>query len=171
VCLHHHERIDGKGYPHKLAGHELGEAVRLGAICDVYDALTSDRVYKGAWTPVEAVAAMWRWHGQFDRDLLLAFMQAMGIFPPGVLVELRSSRLGLVLDNAKRSSRPRLLAFYCLQSQSRIEPEEIAIDDDFTNEAIVGIVTPEQFGLTMQECREDAIREAWGAPLSRASSG
>ena len=171
VCLHHHERIDGKGYPHKLAGDELTEAVRLGAICDVYDALTSDRVYKGAWTPVEAVAAMWRWHGQFDRELLLAFMQAMGIFPPGVLVELRSSRLGLVLDNAKRSSRPRLLAFFCLQSRSRIEPEEIAIDDDFANEAIMGIVTPEQFGLTMQECREDAIREAWGEPVSKASSG
>lgn len=161
VCLHHHERIDGKGYPHRLAGHELTEAARLGAICDVYDALTSNRVYKGAWSPAETVAAMWRWEGQFDRELLFAFMQATGVFPSGVVVELRSGRLGVILPNAKRNSRPLVLAFFSVKDERRIELEEIAIDDDFAREAIVRIVAPEDFGLTMQDCRPDAIRDAW----------
>lgn len=171
VCLHHHERIDGKGYPHKLAGDDLSEAARLGAICDVYDALTSDRAYKSAWTPIETVAAMWRWDGQFDRDLLFAFMQAMGIFPPGVIVELRSARLAVVLDNDKRNSRPRILAFHSLTNARPIEPEEIVIDDDFANEAIVGIVQPEDFGLTMAECRPDAIYRAWAEASSQSAVG
>lgn len=169
VCLHHHERIDGKGYPHKLAGDELTEAARLGAICDVYDALTSNRAYKSAWSPAEAVSAMWRWNGQFDQELLFAFMQAMGVFPPGLVVELRSGRLGVVLDNAKRNSRPRLLVFLSVEGAGRIEPEEIVIDDDFASDAIVRIVAPEEFGLTMQDCRPDAIREAWSDPVLQAA--
>ena len=171
VCLHHHERVDGKGYPHKLAGHELTEAARVGAICDVYDALTSDRVYKSAWTPAETVTAMWRWNGQFDRELLFAFMQAMGVFPPGLVVELRSGRLGVVLDNAKRNSRPLLLAFFSAKDVCRIEPEEIVIDDDFASDAIVRVVEPEKFGLTIQDCRPDAIREAWSDPVLQAGHG
>ena len=171
VCLHHHERVDGKGYPHKLSGDDLSEAARLGAICDVYDALTSDRSYKNAWTPVETVAAMWRWEGQFDRELLFAFMQAMGIFPPGIVVELRSQRLAVVLDNAQRNSRPRLLAFYALNEAKRIPPEEITVEDDFANEAIVGIADPEKFGLTIEECRPDAIWNDWDRMAVKQAAG
>ena len=171
VCLHHHERVDGKGYPHKLSGDDLSEAARLGAICDVYDALTSDRTYKSAWTPVETVTAMWRWHGQFDRDLLFAFMQAMGIFPTGILVELRSRQLGVVLENGKRNSRPRILIFYALGRARRIPPVEIELDDDFANDAIVAIADPEKFGLTIEECRPDAIWNEWGGLDVKQASG
>ena len=149
----------------------MTEAARLGAICDVYDALTSNRAYKSAWSPAEAVSAMWRWHGQFDQELLFAFMQAMGVFPPGLLVELRSGRLGIVLDNAKRNSRPLLLVFLSVEGTSRIEPEEIVIDDDFASDAIMRIAAPEEFGLTMQDCRPDAIRDAWSDPVLQAAEG
>ena len=65
VCLHHHERMDGKGYPFGLTGDALSLAARMGAICDVYDALTSHRPYKDAWPPQKALAEMQTWHGHF----------------------------------------------------------------------------------------------------------
>ena len=51
VCLHHHEKIDGTGYPHRLPGDKISKLARMGAICDVYDAITSTRPYKNAWDP------------------------------------------------------------------------------------------------------------------------
>jgi hypothetical protein len=59
VCRHHHERQDGRGYPQGLAASQISRAAAFGAICDCYDALTSDRIYKQAWSPPEALAAMW----------------------------------------------------------------------------------------------------------------
>lgn len=157
VCLHHHERVDGKGYPHRLSGEALSEAARLGAICDVYDALTSDRAYKAAWQPVEAIAAMWRWEGQFDRRLLFAFMQSLGIFPPGLMVRLRSNRVGLVLENRRRNSRPRVLAFYAIREGVPIVPEEVTIADNFANDGIVAATSPEEWGLAAEDCTPEFI--------------
>lgn len=74
VTLHHHERIDGAGYPERLVGEEIGLVARIAAICDVYDAVTTLRPYKRAWSQAEALAQMTRWEGHFDRDLLAAFV-------------------------------------------------------------------------------------------------
>jgi putative nucleotidyltransferase with HDIG domain len=74
VCLHHHERIDGKGYPYGLSGDAISQHARIAAICDVYDAVTSARPYKKAWTPKEAASWMLERKGCFDRQLLLQFL-------------------------------------------------------------------------------------------------
>ena len=58
VCLHHHERVDGRGYPEKLSGDALTLFARMGAVCDVYDAISSDRCYKKAWGPAESIRKM-----------------------------------------------------------------------------------------------------------------
>lgn len=73
VCLHHHERIDGKGYPYGLSDTQISTPVRIAAICDVYDAMTSARPYKRAWTPAETLAMMRKSEGHFDRHLLAEF--------------------------------------------------------------------------------------------------
>ncbi|GGE23278.1 cyclic di-GMP phosphodiesterase [Aureimonas endophytica] len=78
VCLHHHERMNGGGYPGRLAGEGLSRAARIAAICDVYDAVTSVRPYKKPWAPVEALTQMARWDGHFDRALLERFVAALG---------------------------------------------------------------------------------------------
>ena len=75
VALHHHERIDGSGYPERLADEEISLAARIAAICDVYDAVTTLRPYKRAWSSAEALAQMTQWEGHFDRDLLAAFIE------------------------------------------------------------------------------------------------
>ena len=68
VCLHHHERPDGKGYPEALSDAAISLAAKMGAVCDVYDAITSNRPYKSGWDPAESIAQMAEWtqKGQFD---------------------------------------------------------------------------------------------------------
>src|SRR5690606_37008692 len=61
VCLHHHEKFDGSGYPHGLQGDGISLQARMGALCDVYDAVTSDRPYKKGWNPAEAIHRMAQW--------------------------------------------------------------------------------------------------------------
>ncbi|WP_081307328.1 HD-GYP domain-containing protein [Agrobacterium tumefaciens] len=79
ICLHHHERLDGKGYPKGLSGKEISLPVRIASICDVYDALTSKRAYKKAWVPLDAAKFMLEQEGQFDRPLLKTFLRSMGL--------------------------------------------------------------------------------------------
>lgn len=81
VCLHHHEKVDGTGYPHRLAGEEISLLARMGAICDVYDAITSNRPYKTAWDASGSLARMAQWQGHFDTQLLHAFVRTVGIYP------------------------------------------------------------------------------------------
>ncbi|WP_312808338.1 HD-GYP domain-containing protein [Agrobacterium cavarae] len=73
ICLHHHERIDGRGYPQGLFGNQISMPVRIASICDVYDALTSTRPYKKAWKPADAGKFMVQQEGQFDHKLLKQF--------------------------------------------------------------------------------------------------
>lgn len=148
VCLHHHEKVNGKGYPFGLSCDEISLAARLGAICDVYDALTSDRAYKKAWSPAEALAAMWSWEGHFDRELLFVFMQSIGVFPVGMLVRLRSNRLGMVLDNARRNSRPRACAFYSTRDKCYCPPEIVTIKDSLDGDKIMGVEEPDLWGFS-----------------------
>jgi putative nucleotidyltransferase with HDIG domain len=83
VCLHHHERLDGSGYPAGLKGDEIGAAARIVAICDVFDALTSVRPYKRGFTPKTAAALMATWKGHFDQMLLKQFFNCVGLQTDG----------------------------------------------------------------------------------------
>ncbi|MBK6414645.1 HD-GYP domain-containing protein [Sphingopyxis sp.] len=103
VCMRHHEKMDGSGYPDGLGDGELSLYARMGAICDVYDAVTSDRPYKAAWTPCEALTAMQSWTGHFDPQLLDRFADSLGIFPVGTLVTLSGGMLGIVTGSAGES--------------------------------------------------------------------
>ncbi|MBN2970694.1 HD-GYP domain-containing protein [Roseomonas aeriglobus] len=126
VCLHHHERVDGKGYPFGLTADQLNLHARMGAICDVYDAITSNRPYKRAWSANDSLARMLQWEGHFDEDLLDAFIASIGIQPTGGLVRLQSNRLGIVLEgNLDEPTRPLVRAFYDIPTQRFVEQEDI----------------------------------------------
>ncbi|AYR23073.1 HD-GYP domain-containing protein [Herbaspirillum rubrisubalbicans] len=112
VCLHHHEKMDGTGYPESLRAGNISLYSRMAAICDVYDALTSDRPYKRAWDPAEAISSMATWTGHFDRAMFLAFVKTLGIYPVGSIVKLESGRSGFVIrQNAQDLTRPVLKVF------------------------------------------------------------
>ena len=159
VCLHHHEKMDGTGYPEGLAGDAITLAARMGAICDVYDALTSNRAYKRAWTPAEAVGAMMEWEGQFDRDLLFRFMQSILVFPAGLLVRLRSNRLGVVLAPKRAATFPRVRVFYATREGGMLEPTDVTISTSFADDQIVAVEQPDAWGLLGWDgLRDDLLR-------------
>lgn len=142
VCLHHHERWDGTGYPHGLKAADISLPARMGAICDVYDALTSHRSYKRAWLPARALDAMWGWEGHFDRQLLFEFMRSINLYPPGLLVRLASDRLALVLHNGDRATRTRLLVFYSFADGAPTEPKTLIFTGEGKEDAIIGFLDP-----------------------------
>jgi len=124
VCLHHHEKIDGNGYPEGLRSGAITLYSRMAAICDVYDALTSDRPYKRAWDPAEAISAMATWTGHFDRAMFLAFVKTLGIYPVGSIVKLESGRSGFVIrQNAQDLTRPVLKVFHYDDSMAVTDTE------------------------------------------------
>ena len=151
VCRHHHEKIDGSGYPENLSGSEISLAARMGAICDVYDALTSNRAYKEAWTPVEAITRMQSWDGHFDPALLFSFMQSIDTYPVGLIVQLRSNRIGVVLDNGRRASRPKVLAFYSTREEAWIDNEIVMIGETLSRDAILANVDPADWGISQSD--------------------
>ncbi|HQO29005.1 MAG TPA: HD-GYP domain-containing protein, partial [Accumulibacter sp.] len=104
VVLHHHEKIDGSGYPERLQGDEISLFAKMGAVCDVYDAITSNRPYKAGWDPAEALGKMAEWSkGHFDTRVFQAFVKSIGIYPIGSLVMLSCGRLGVVVDQSEKS--------------------------------------------------------------------
>ncbi|WP_353203317.1 HD-GYP domain-containing protein [Sphingomonas sp.] len=147
VCLHHHEKVDGSGYPFGLVGDDISLAARMGAICDVYDSLTSERAYKGAASPVAAIAAMASWSGHFDQALLFVFMKSICVFPIGMPVRLRSGHLAMVRDNGRRTSRARLTVFYDIADQRLLPPYELFLSDIDTSETILDTPDPLDYGL------------------------
>jgi putative nucleotidyltransferase with HDIG domain len=122
VCLHHHEKYDGSGYPHKLKGEQITSLARMGAICDVYDAITSNRPYKKGWGPAESLQRMAKWEGHFDPIFFQAFIKAIGLYPTGSLVRLSSQRLAVVIDqNEGNMLKPKVKVFFSLKSMLQVQ--------------------------------------------------
>lgn len=125
VVLHHHEKIGGLGYPKGCKDSEISIYARMGAVCDVYDAITSNRPYKAGWDPAESLRKMAEWvNGHFDPTVFHAFVKSLGIYPIGSLVKLNSGRLGIVIEQAEKSLlTPRVKVFFSTRSNARIMPE------------------------------------------------
>ncbi|MGQ3099778.1 MAG: HD-GYP domain-containing protein [Sphingopyxis solisilvae] len=139
VCLRHHEKMDGTGYPGGLSGDGLSLYARMGAICDVYDAVTSDRPYKDAWTPCEALTAMQGWEGHFDRQLLEQFADSLGFFPVGTLVTLSNGMLGIVTGSAGKDGEAMMVrAFFDCGLLTEVPPFDCEIAPTTRDLRIIG---------------------------------
>ena len=139
VVLHHHERIDGTGYPHGLAGDALSTLARMGAICDVYDAITSNRPYKMGWDPALSIARMASWKGHLDPALFAAFVQTLGIYPTGSVVRLASGKLAVVVEqNSANLISPVVKMFFSTKSQMQITPLQLDLSRPGMQDRIVG---------------------------------
>jgi HD-GYP domain-containing protein (c-di-GMP phosphodiesterase class II) len=127
VCQHHHERLDGTGYPNGLKGGEISEFGQIGAIVDIYDALSSERCYKSALPPTEALKKLFEWSGPYlNRSLVEQFVLHMGIYPVGTLVRLRSGFIGVVVEQGERSLLdPVVRALYDTKREKPVIPFEI----------------------------------------------
>ncbi len=148
VCLHHHERFDGGGYPHKLTNDKLNQLVRMGSICDVYDAITSDRPYKNGWDPADSIGKMASWKGQFDPVVFATFVKSVGIYPTGSLVRLHSERLAVVIEqNPAVLTAPVVRVFFSLKSGMPVSLQRLDLAGG-TNDRIIGREPPDRWNFT-----------------------
>jgi len=157
VALHHHETINGRGYPERLAGDQISLLARMGAICDVYDAITSNRPYKAGWEPSQAMHSMagWAKAGQFDQRVFEGFVRSVGIYPTGSLVKLQSGRLAVVLEQHPTSAlTPRIKVFFSTAFKLYIVPQIVDLARPGNIERIVGRELPETWGI-------DNLDELW----------
>ncbi|WP_286789251.1 MULTISPECIES: HD-GYP domain-containing protein [unclassified Pseudomonas] len=147
VCLHHHEKYDGSGYPDKLSGEQISLMSRIATVCDVYDAVTSDRPYKRGWDPAESVKRMAEWKGHFDPHVFQAFVKAVGIYPVGSLVKLESERLAVVVEqNPKSLLTPTVKVFYDARHKKPIGHGVIDLPRLKGYDRIIGRESPEAWG-------------------------
>lgn len=165
VCLHHHEKIDGSGYPHHLAGDQISLFAKMGAVCDVYDAITSNRPYKPGWDPAESIRKMAEWSkGHFDQAVFQAFVKSVGIYPTGSLVRLESGRLGVVMDQHPTSLlTPRVKVFFMAKSKTPIPQQIIDLAKLVGREKIVGRESPEDWNFPQ-------LDELWSGLAARNGS-
>ncbi|HOY87288.1 MAG: HD-GYP domain-containing protein [Methylotenera sp.] len=153
VCLHHHEKVNGSGYPHKLKADNISLFAKMGAVCDVYDAVTSNRPYKAGWEPGVSLHRMAQWEGHFDDVVFKAFVRSIGIYPIGSMVKLKSGRLAVVVDqNEKSLLTPLVKVFFSTKSKTRIPVETLDLSKPSANDSIASHEDPATWGIhNMQE--------------------
>ena len=107
----HHERIDGSGYPKGLKGSEIGIYGKMAAISDSFAALITPRAYANASAPQDALMNLYEWSGtSFHEPMVEQFVQAIGVFPVGSMIELTSGEVGVVVaHNRIRRLEPKVL--------------------------------------------------------------
>lgn len=149
VCLRHHETLDGTGYPCGLAPGEVDELSRMAAICDTYDAMVSDTADGSGMNPASAIEQMSFMKGWFDDRIMRHFIEAMGIYPIGSVVLLRSGRLAMVVDqDPSDPACPKVRTFHSADTRQAVRPEAIALSKCYGKDAIIGLANPEAYGIT-----------------------
>jgi len=158
VCLRHHEKMDGSGYPGGQKDEEISLLARMGAVCDVYDAITSTRPYKAAWDPAGSIQRMAQWKGHFDPLVFQAFVKSVGIYPVGTLVRLQSQRLAVVVEqNAGNLVTPIVRVFHSARTRKAVQVELLDLSKPDAGDKILGRESPGDWGFTR-------LDELWQRP-------
>lgn len=151
VVHHHHERLDGNGYPGRLDSTQITRLMRMSSVADVYDAVTSERVYHKAMPPTAALQMLLSGAGtQFDGDIVRAFIKTVGIYPNRSLVRLRSGRLAVVLEqHTANTITPIVRVFFSINSDEPIPPYVLNLAHG--TDAIVGFEDPDAWKLDIDQ--------------------
>lgn len=157
MVAHHHERVDGTGYPQGLKGDDIPVFGRIGAIVDTYDAVTSHRSYSRALPPAQAVKHLYESRGrEFQTELVEEFIQAIGIYPAGTLVELSSGQIAIIVAEYRtRRLRPRVMVLLDHEKKPLDAPVVIDMLTQTHTESgeelsIVGSLEPDAYGIDMR---------------------
>lgn len=148
----HHERMDGSGYPGGLCGDEISIYGRMVAIADVYDAITSNRVYHSAMTPTQGLKKLLEWSGDhLDPELVRQFIRCIGIYPVGSLVLLESGRLGVVIEGNEEDQRlPVVRIMYHTRFRMPIKVETLNLAKPSAQDRIVRAVDPATYKIDIR---------------------
>lgn len=156
IVLHHHERLDGSGYPHGLKGDAIHIACRIATLVDTFCAMIRPRAYRQAVVAKQALKDLFLQRGvQVDGDLTALFIRAIGMYPPGALVRLASNEVGVVFRRTDSAAQPlvrRLLGpdgKVCLQRQRR--------DTSQAQHAVTDALSAEQYRALLK-----SLHRLWG---------
>lgn len=146
VAAQHHERYDGTGYPDRLKGPEISEIGQMAAIVDVYDALTSNRVYHKGMEPTEALKKLFEWSKfHFNEELVQQFIRVIGIYPAGSLVSLDSGQLAVVVKPGEQNLLKPLVRVIFDPRSGFVAPRDLDLADRHTREKIVSHELPDKW--------------------------
>lgn len=164
VAYSHHERMDGRGYPRQLPGRGMSRFSRIIAIVDAYDAMTADRCYQEAKTSTDAMKIIYKERGKhFDEFLALKFLQTVGLYPPGSIVELYNGEVGIVIEaNQKYRHLPRVILLLDKQKNQRAREEVIDLSliekGDISKDFLIKQVWKDKsFGISLREYRDKGL--------------
>ena len=153
---YHHERHDGSGYPKGLKGDQIPIFARIAAIVDCYDAITSHRSYAKALPPSMAIKMLYEWRDvDFQAELVEEFIQAVGIYPAGTLVELSSGQVGVVLSEYRtRRLRPKVMILLDANKKPVTDVQTVnLLETTHTEDGkpldIVNSLEPDAYGIDM----------------------
>lgn len=148
IVAHHHERHDGSGYPHGMVGDEIPAMARIAAIVDTYDAVTSNRNYATAMSPSDAIKMLYKSRNlEFQAELVEVFIQAVGIYPAGTIVELSSGQVGVVVSEYRtRRLKPKVMLVLDARKYRLHQPKMIDLSE--------GLDDPEAPPLTIKKALE-----------------
>lgn len=144
VVRHHHERLDGGGYPNKLSGEQISLAVRILAIADIYAAMVKPRGYRDAHLGKDAVREIFMERGSgVDEELTQLFVRRIGIFPPGAFVKLRNEEIAVVIRQGENATQPRICSI--LSPHGKALPKPIFRDTSEKRYAVTDMVPHQRY--------------------------
>ncbi len=156
IIKNHHERIDGSGYPKAKLADNISVHAQMASIADVYDAMLTDKTYRSSTCAQESLEFLQNDSG-FDTDLVNEFIQAIGLFPVGSLVHLKSGKLAIVVQrNRQNPLTPTVMTFYSIRGKHHTEMKRIDLKRQ-TSDKIVGSVTPEEFDINLPKFFRSAL--------------
>ena len=159
MVAYHHERYDGSGYPGGLANDAIPTFARIAAIVDTYDAITTNRSYAAAISPSDAIKLLYKSRDEeFQAELVEAFIQAIGIYPAGTLVELSSGEVGVVVAEYRaRRLRPKVMVLLDANKNALAQPRVLGLyeqtADDPQSLTIKKSLEPEAYGIDLSAIR------------------
>lgn len=163
VVQYHHERFDGSGYPFGLTGTQVPLLARIAGIVDSYDAMTSPRPWADPISPTEAVSRLYEQRDKlFQGSLVEQFIQAIGVYPTGTLVELSNGEVGVVISqNPSRRLRPKVMVVTDAGKHHLAQPRVLDLMQVLQDEAgnslsVKGSLMPGAYGVDLSKLQVNA---------------
>jgi len=163
VAHAHHERPDGKGYPRGLTAEKIPKYAKIVAIAEAYDVITTAQTYRKAMSPSEALQELYANRGtQFDEDLVVRFIDAVGIFPPGSIVEMVNGEIGIVLSNTHDKLRPKIIMILDANKEASaqrvIDLSQMDVDSEGNVYQIKTTLSDGSFGINVEDFQRAGLR-------------
>ena len=161
VASLHHEKLNGNGYPDNKKSAEISHYGRMITICDIFDALTTNRIYKDSYSPIKAFNILQKLasNNQLDVELVNLFIKCMGVYPVGSLVKLDSNKLAIVEGRNQNSpTQPLVRSFYSVGNKRYVMTKDIDLSKG--NDKIISAVRADDFNLDMNKIIHHLLMQA-----------